>query len=46
MFGTVEDLQRCLEEDIGWSEDCARCWAAEDICVQKSSVALSFFNRK
>ena len=25
--GSIEDLQKCLEEDIGWTSDCALCWA-------------------
>ena len=33
--GTTEDLQQCLVEEIGWTEDCAWCWAEDMVCTKK-----------
>lgn len=35
LFGSIEDLQKCLEEDIGWTSDCALCWAEDIVCTKK-----------
>ena len=33
--GGVDELQKCLQEDIGWTEGCARCWADDIFCTKK-----------
>mmetsp|Transcript_2422 Transcript_2422/g.5122 ORF Transcript_2422/g.5122 Transcript_2422/m.5122 type:complete len:455 (+) Transcript_2422:102-1466(+) len=35
MFKGIDALQDCLEEDIGWTEPCARCWAEDIVCSKR-----------
>eukprot|EP00579_Thalassiosira_antarctica_P019928 CAMPEP_0201976280 /NCGR_PEP_ID=MMETSP0904-20121228/56709_1 /ASSEMBLY_ACC=CAM_ASM_000553 /TAXON_ID=420261 /ORGANISM="Thalassiosira antarctica, Strain CCMP982" /LENGTH=218 /DNA_ID=CAMNT_0048527313 /DNA_START=214 /DNA_END=867 /DNA_ORIENTATION=+ len=34
MGGGIDGLQKCLETDIGWTEECARCWAEDIFCTK------------
>mmetsp|Transcript_14002 Transcript_14002/g.30489 ORF Transcript_14002/g.30489 Transcript_14002/m.30489 type:complete len:544 (-) Transcript_14002:338-1969(-) len=40
MGGGVDDLQKCLETDIGWTEKCAGCWAEDIFCTKRGEDYL------
>ncbi|KAL7461511.1 hypothetical protein ACHAXS_001929, partial [Conticribra weissflogii] len=40
MFQGVTALQLCLETDIGWTHECARCWAEDIVCTKKHCMFI------
>mmetsp|Transcript_20299 Transcript_20299/g.42260 ORF Transcript_20299/g.42260 Transcript_20299/m.42260 type:complete len:735 (-) Transcript_20299:147-2351(-) len=40
MFQGVTALQDCLESDIGWTHECARCWAEDIVCTKKHCMFI------
>ena len=38
--GTFEDVQECNEELIGFTEDCAWCWAEDELCAKTRCVFI------
>ena len=35
MFGTVQDVQDCYIEEVGFLEGCAKCWTFDSLCSKK-----------
>jgi hypothetical protein len=33
-FGSVEDVQECNEESIGFTEECSTCWTVDELCAR------------
>ena len=40
MFGGVDDLSQCLSTDIGFTHNCATCWAEDINCSKKYCIFI------
>jgi hypothetical protein len=38
--GSEEDVQRCNEEHIGFTEQCASCWTVDQLCAKTKCVFI------
>jgi hypothetical protein len=38
--GSKEDVQRCNEELIGFTQDCSTCWTNDQLCAKKNCVFI------
>lgn len=42
LFGGEDAVQECNRDDIGFTEDCARCWTVDELCAKKNCVFIFF----
>jgi hypothetical protein len=40
LFGTIDDVQQCNEDLIGFTPDCAMCWTVDELCSKKNCVFI------
>lgn len=40
LFGGKDAVQRCNENSIGFSEQCAKCWTEDELCAKKNCVFI------
>ncbi|KAL9188112.1 hypothetical protein ACHAXT_006490 [Thalassiosira profunda] len=45
MFQGIDGLQQCLETDIGWTSNCARCWAEDIYCTKRWCIFIYLQSR-
>jgi len=38
--GTDEDVQKCNEEEIGFTEECSSCWTVDQLCAKTQCVFI------
>jgi hypothetical protein len=36
LMGTVDDVQKCNEDEIGFSPACAECWTVDELCAKNN----------
>jgi len=40
LFGAEEDVQKCNQESIGFTEECSVCWTTDQFCARSSCMFL------
>eukprot|EP00531_Pseudo-nitzschia_arenysensis_P009557 CAMPEP_0116128384 /NCGR_PEP_ID=MMETSP0329-20121206/7333_1 /TAXON_ID=697910 /ORGANISM="Pseudo-nitzschia arenysensis, Strain B593" /LENGTH=697 /DNA_ID=CAMNT_0003622523 /DNA_START=139 /DNA_END=2229 /DNA_ORIENTATION=+ len=40
LFGTEEDVQKCNQESIGFTEQCSECWTTDQFCARSNCMFL------
>lgn len=42
LLGGVDSVQKCNEESVGFSKECATCWTVDELCAKKNCVFIFF----
>lgn len=40
LFGSADSVQECNREEIGFTEECARCWTTDELCAKKNCAFI------
>jgi hypothetical protein len=42
LFGGEDAVQECNRDDVGFTDDCARCWTVDVLCAKKNCIFIFF----
>ena len=40
LLGSLEDVQQCNEDRIGFTEECSMCWTHDEICARNNCLFI------